>query len=116
MATAQADRAEALTQREEAQQREAEQARRVVRRTRIGMAVFIVLFLATAVLAIGLISASVVANDRSQAANAAASEAAGQTARVQASLARLENEQIGRSRLRRQRCAASLCRSATVRG
>jgi hypothetical protein len=56
---AQADRAKALTQREEAQEREAEQARRVVRRTLIGMAVSIVLFLATAALAVGLVGASV---------------------------------------------------------
>jgi hypothetical protein len=67
---AQTDRAKALAQREEAQDREAEQARRVVRRTLIGMAVAIVLFLATAVLAVGLVGSSVEADQRSQAAAA----------------------------------------------
>ena len=89
---AQADRAKALAQREEAQEREAEQARRVVRRTLIGMAVAIVLFLATAALAVGLVGASVEADKRSQAANTAAREAVRQTARAQVSVARLENE------------------------
>ena len=89
---AQADRARALAQREEAQEREAEQARRVVRRTLIGMAVAIVLLLGTAALAIGLVGASVEADERSQAANTAAREAAQQTARAQAFVAGLENE------------------------
>ena len=99
IAAAQDDRAKALAQREEAQkreaeaqQREAEQARRVVRRTLIGMAVAIVLFLATAVLAVGLVGASREADERSQAANTAAREAARQSARAQASVAGLENE------------------------
>jgi hypothetical protein len=82
---AQADRAEALAQREEAQEREAEQARRVVRRTLIGMAVAIVLFLATASLAVGLVGASVEADERSRVA-------AQQTARAQAFVAGLETE------------------------
>jgi len=82
---AQADRAEALAQREEAQEREAEQARRVVRRTLIGMAVAIVLFLATAALAVGLVGASVEADERSRVA-------AQQTARAQAFVAELETE------------------------
>src|SRR6516162_10568081 len=73
---AQADRAEALAQREEAQEREAEQARRVVRRTRIGMAVAIALLLGTAALAVGLVGASVVANERTQVADTSAREAA----------------------------------------
>ncbi len=92
MAETQADRAEALAQREEAQKREAEQARRVVQRTLIGMAVAIVLFLATAALAVGLVGASVEADDRSQAANTAAREAAQQTVHAQTLVARLENE------------------------
>ena len=99
---AQTDRAKALAQREEAQDREAEQARRVVRRTLIGMAVAIVLFLATAVLAVGLVGSSVEADQRSQAANAAAREAIRQTARAQASVAGLTNGE-GRTRLHRQR-------------
>src|SRR5208282_4679278 len=65
---------------------------RVVRRTLIGMAVAIVLFLATAVLAVGLVGASREADERSQAANTAAREAARQSARAQASVAGLENE------------------------
>jgi hypothetical protein len=47
MAAAQADRARALADREVAQKREAEQARRVVRRTLMGMAVAILLAAAT---------------------------------------------------------------------
>jgi len=74
-----------LAQREEAQEREAEQARRVVRRTLIGMAVAIVLFLATAALAVGLVGASVEADERSRVA-------AQQTARAQAFVAGLETE------------------------
>ena len=92
IAAAQADRANALAQREEAQQREAEQARRVVRRTRIGLAVAIVLLLATAALAVGLVGASVEADERSRAANAAAREAGRQTGRAQVFVATLENE------------------------
>jgi hypothetical protein len=92
IAAAQADRAKALAQREEAQEREAEQACRVVRRTLIGMAVAIALFLGTAALAVGLVGASVDANERSEAANSAAREAAQQTARGQAFVTRLENE------------------------
>ena len=74
-----------MAQREEAQEREAEQARRVVRRTLIGMAVAIVLFLATAALAVGLVGASVEADERSRVA-------AQQTARAQAFVAGLETE------------------------
>ena len=57
-----------MAQREEAQEREAEQARRVVRRTLIGMAVAIVLLLATAALAVGLAGASREADERLRAA------------------------------------------------
>jgi WD40 repeat protein len=93
IAAAQADRAKALAQREEAQEREAEQARRVVRRTRIGMAVAIVLFLGTAALAVGLVGASGEADKRTEAANAAALEAVRQITRAQTSIALLWNEQ-----------------------
>jgi hypothetical protein len=89
---AQAKREKALAQREEAQTREAEQARRVVRRTLMGMAVAVVLLLGTAALAVGLVGASVVADERSHAANTAAREAAQQSARAQAFVAGLENE------------------------
>jgi hypothetical protein len=78
---------------EAARRRQQQQARRITVLTRIAALVFLGLFLGTAALAVGLVGASVEADDRSQAANAAASEAIRQTARAQVSLARLENEQ-----------------------
>ena len=69
-----------------------QQARRAAMVTRIAALVFLALFIGTAALAVGLIGASVEADDRSRAANAAADEAARQTARAQASVAGLENE------------------------
>jgi WD40 repeat protein len=77
---------------EAALRKQRQQARRIARLTRIAALVFLVLFIGTAALAVGLIGASVEADERSQAANTAASEAARQTARAQASVAGLENE------------------------
>jgi hypothetical protein len=50
------------------------------------------MFLGTAALAVGLVGASVEADERSQAADAAAREATREAARAQASVARFENE------------------------
>jgi hypothetical protein len=105
---AQADRAEALAQREEAQEREAEQARRVVRRTLIGMAVAIVLFLATAALAVGLVGASVEADERSLVA-------AQQTARLRPLSPGSRPSAGDASKPRRRRCRGSLCHLITTR-
>jgi WD40 repeat protein len=73
----------------EAQQR---QARRVVMWTRIAAGILLILFVASSVLAVGLVGASSEAEERSQAANAAARESAKQTARAQGAVARFEND------------------------
>jgi WD domain, G-beta repeat len=77
---------------EGALRRQQQQARRSAMLTRIAALLFMLLFLGTAALAVGLVGASGEADERSQVAYAAARNAAEQTARAQASLARLENE------------------------
>jgi len=76
---------------EQALSRQERQARRATFLTRIAAAVFLVLFLGTAALAVGLVGASIEADERSQATNTAARESARQSARAQLSVARFEN-------------------------
>jgi WD40 repeat protein len=77
---------------EAALRKQQQQARRATILMRIAAVVFLVLFLGTAALAVGLVGASVEADERSAAADAAASEATRQVARAQVSVSRLENE------------------------
>jgi len=77
---------------EAALRKQQQQARRAATLTRIAALVFLMLFLGTAALSVGLVGASVEADERSQAADTAAREAARQTARAQLSLARLQNQ------------------------
>jgi WD40 repeat protein len=77
---------------EAALQRQQRQVRRITILTRAAAAILLVLFLGTAALAVGLVGASVEADERTLAANEAALEAVQQTVRAQASVARLENE------------------------
>jgi WD40 repeat protein len=73
----------------EARQR---QARRAVMLTRVAAGILLMLFVASSFFAVGLIGASNEADERLQAANAAARESAQQTARAQGAVARLEND------------------------
>src|SRR6516164_417357 len=68
------------------------QARRAGMLARLAGSVLLVLFLGTAMLAVGLVGVSVETDESLQAAAAAGREAARQTARAQTFLARLENE------------------------
>ncbi len=67
-------------------------AARVAIWTRIAAIAFLALFLAISFFAVGLIGATSEAEDRSQAAFAAALESARQTSRAQAAVARIEND------------------------
>jgi hypothetical protein len=67
-------------------------ARRAALLKRFAAAIVVIFFLATSFLAVGLVGALSEADERSQAANAAARESARQTARAQAAVARIEND------------------------
>jgi hypothetical protein len=68
------------------------QAQRTALLTRIAATVFLILFIGMSFLAVGLVGVSREAEERSQAANAAARESARQTARAQAFVAQIEND------------------------
>ncbi len=68
------------------------QARHAVVRARIAAVVFLVLFVGASLVTVGFVGVSTEAEERSQAAYTEAREAARQTSRAQASLAKIEND------------------------